>query len=228
MKSFFIRVTTAAFLSLVLAAGAAAQVNSAIGGTVEDASKALIPGVSVTAVNTQTGVSTKTVSNESGVYNFPVLVPGRYDVRADLPGFRAKSFSGVELGAGAAVRLNFVLEVGTVQTSVDVTIAADSLLTSSSASVGEVLTANRVTNLPIVGNDVLDLVRIMPGYRESPAGAAFDTFAGTPAATVNTTRDGISVTDGRFNNGVYSTTTINPDLVGEKGEQSLLSFYLFF
>src|SRR5436190_16016260 len=67
MKSFFIRVTTAAFLSLVLAAGAAAQVNSAIGGTVEDASKALIPGVSVTAVNTQTGVSTKTVSNESGV-----------------------------------------------------------------------------------------------------------------------------------------------------------------
>jgi len=206
---------TAGFLCLLLAASAAAQVNSAIGGTVEDASKALIPGVSVTALNTQTGVSTKTVSNESGVYNFPVLVPGRYDVRADLPGFRAKSFSGVELGAGVAVRLNFVLEVGTVSTSVDVTVASDSLLASSSASVGEVLSSTRVTNLPIVGNDVLDLVRIMPGYRESPQGAAFDTFAGTSAATVNTTRDGVSVTDGRFNNGVYSTTTINPDLVGE-------------
>src|SRR5688572_9096653 len=194
MKMFGVRVTTAGFLCLLLAASAAAQVNSAIGGTVEDASKALIPGVSVTAVNTQTGVSAKTVSNESGLYNFPVLVPGRYDVRADLPGFRAKSFSGVELGAGSTVRLNFVLEVGNLETAVDVTVAADSLLASSSASIGEVLNSTRVTNLPIVGNDVLDLVRIMPGFRESTLGAAFDTFAGAPAATVNTTRDGISVT----------------------------------
>src|SRR6185295_3950610 len=198
MRIFRVRVAATGLLCLLLAASAAAQVNSAIGGTVEDASKALIPGVSVTAVNTQTGVTSKTISNESGVYNFPVLVPGKYDVKAELPGFRAKSFSGVDLGAGTAVRLNFVLEVGTVSTSVDVTVAADSLLASSSASVGEVLSSARVTNLPIVGNDVLDLVRIMPGYRESPAGAAFDTFAGAPAATVNTTRDGISVTDGRF------------------------------
>jgi hypothetical protein len=66
-----------------------------------------------------------------------------------------------------------------------------------------------------VSNNVLDLVRILPGYRESPGGNAFDTFAGQASNTVNTVRDGLSVTDGRFNNGVFSTTTINPDLVGE-------------
>jgi len=214
----FARIMSAGFLCLLLAASAAAQVNSAIAGSVEDPSKALIPGVSVTAVNTQTGVTSKTISNEAGVYNFPVLVPGKYDVKAELPGFRTKSFSGVDLGAGVAVRLNFVMEVGSLNTSVDVSIATDSLLALSSASVGEVLNQNRVLNLPIVGNDVLDLVRIMPGYRQGPGGllgAALDTFAGTSAGTVNTTRDGISVSDGRFNNGVYSTTTINPDLVGE-------------
>ena len=70
-------------------------------------------------------------------------------------------------------------------------------------------------NLPVVGNNVLDLVRILPGFRESTAGEAFDTFAGAAANTLNTVRDGISVSDGRFNNGLFSTTTINPDLVGE-------------
>jgi hypothetical protein len=101
---------------------------------------------------------------------------------------------------------------------VNVEISTDSLLATSSASVGEVLNADRVANLPLVGNNVLDLVKIMPGYRQGPGGllgAQLDTFAGTPASQVNTTRDGISVTDGRFINGAYSTTTINPDLVGE-------------
>ena len=50
---------------------------------------------------------------------------------------------------------------------------------------------------------------------KAPAGDAFDTFAGAAANTLNTVRDGISVSDGRFNNGLFSTTTINPDLVGE-------------
>src|SRR5262249_55877310 len=96
-----------------------------------------------------------------------------------------------------------------------VTVEADTLLATSSPSIGEVLTEKRVGDLPITSNDVLDLVRILPGYRESPGGNAFDTFAGLGSNTVNTVRDGLSVTDGRFNNGVFSTTTINPDLVGE-------------
>ena len=202
-------------LCLFMASHAFSQVNSSINGTVEDASRALIPGVSVRALNTQTGVESITVSNESGAYSFPALIPGVYKVTASLPGFNSRSFDDVQLSAGVTLRLNFTLQVGNVATSVEVQISADRLLSESSASIGEVLSQEKISSLPLVGNDILDLVRILPGFRESAAGAGFDTFAGVPAGMANTTRDGLSVTDGRWNNGIFSTTTLNPDLVGE-------------
>jgi len=209
------RIIAAAVLCFGLCIQVFAQVNSSIGGTVEDTSKALIPGVSVTATNTLTGVTNTVVTNEAGTYNFPVLIPGNYKVTAELAGFRSYTYNDVQLSAGTPIRLNFALEVGGVAQAVEVTVAADSILATSSSSIGEVLTQKRVVDLPITSNNVLDLIRILPGYRESPGGNAFDTFAGQASNTVNTVRDGLSVTDGRFNNGVFSTTTINPDLVGE-------------
>jgi Carboxypeptidase regulatory-like domain len=209
------RKTTILFVCLFMAAIAFAQVNSSISGTVQDASQALIPGVSITATNTQTGVQASVITNESGAYNFAALIPGTYKVTADLAGFRPYTYNEVQLSAGLPLRLNFTLEVGTVSQAVEVTVDADSLLSTSVASIGEVLNEKRVMDLPITSNNVLDLVRILPGFRESPGGNAFDTFAGQASNTVNTVRDGLSVTDGRFNNGIFSTTTINPDLVGE-------------
>jgi hypothetical protein len=205
----------AILITLAFSSAASAQVNSAISGTVEDTTRARIPGVSITATNIQTGVENRTITNDAGAYNFPALNPGTYRIKAELAGFTSKAASGIELGAGVPLRQNFVLEIGTAGTSVNVEVAPESLLAATSASIGEVLTGERAANLPLVGNSILDLVRILPGYRESALGAAFDTFAGTAASSVNTTRDGISVTDGRFNNGVFSTTTINPDMVGE-------------
>src|SRR5262245_38567096 len=76
------------------------QVNSAIGGTVHDSLNALIPGVSIVAVNSATGVETRTITNDSGVYNFPSLLPGDYKVSASLPGFKTHTFSSVELTQG--------------------------------------------------------------------------------------------------------------------------------
>ena len=150
-------IAATALLCFALPTIAFAQVNSAIGGTVQDSSQALIPGVSIKATNTQTGVVTTTISNESGAYNFAALIPGTYSVTASLPGFRSKTFSDVQLSAAAPLRLNFTLEVGAVSTQVDVTVAPDTLLTQSGASIGEVLTESRVQNLPVVGNNVLDL-----------------------------------------------------------------------
>src|SRR5215510_911151 len=67
------------------------SVYSTISGTVEDATKALIPGVALTATNTATGIVTMTVSNEAGVYSFPSLQPGTYRVTAELPGFQTET-----------------------------------------------------------------------------------------------------------------------------------------
>ena len=61
--------------------------NGSLSGTVTDAAKAFIPGVTVTATNTETGVVNSGISNESGTYNIPSLLPGVYKVTAELPGF---------------------------------------------------------------------------------------------------------------------------------------------
>src|SRR5437667_12487205 len=91
---------------------------SRITGTVADASGALIPGVSVTATHTQTGVVTTVLSNESGAYNFASLQPGPYKVAAELPGFQSKNYDNVNLGTSDQIRLNFTLTVASVAQSV--------------------------------------------------------------------------------------------------------------
>src|SRR6516225_5037622 len=62
--------------------------NAQLGGLIEDSSKALIPGVTVTATNVDTNVTQTTLSNESGTYTFSALAPGKYKVSADLSGFK--------------------------------------------------------------------------------------------------------------------------------------------
>src|SRR5215475_12828441 len=140
--------------------------NGSVSGTVTDAAKAFIPGVTVTATNTETGVISTSISNESGTYNIPSLLPGVYKVTAELPGFQTQTYTDVRLGNAAQIRLNFALQVATLNTTVEVTISADRLLLESASSVGGVLTEKTVRDLPVVGvmgNDVLNQVRTLPG-----------------------------------------------------------------
>src|SRR5688500_15447340 len=91
-----------------LTSGALAQSsNGSIGGVVRDASQALIPGVTIKVANTQTGVISTSVTNESGVYNVPSLLPGIYKVSAELPGFRTSVYNDVQLGTSGQIRLDF-------------------------------------------------------------------------------------------------------------------------
>ena len=191
-----------------------AQGNGQVSGSVQDPSKALIPGVTITLTNTATGVVSTQVSNESGVYSFASVPPGAYKLSGSLPGFKTAVFNDVTVGTSAQVRLNITMQLGEVASLVEVSVSAQQLLTESSASIGEVLTQQRVSDLPMVRGDVLDLVRIMPGMRVDPFGDQFSAFTGLPTNTINTTRDGLSVTDTR-NNILSGTTTMSPDLVGE-------------
>jgi protocatechuate 3,4-dioxygenase beta subunit len=78
---------------LFLATNGFAQViNATLNGTVSDSSGALVPGVEVTAKQTETGVVSTTLSNESGAYRFGSLQPGSYQVSAALPDFRRRPF----------------------------------------------------------------------------------------------------------------------------------------
>src|SRR5438093_10824249 len=71
--------------------------NATVGGTVQDAMGAFIPGVSITATNTATGIVTTVISNEAGAYQFASLQSGIYKLSAELPGFQTHVFEQVNL-----------------------------------------------------------------------------------------------------------------------------------
>ena len=126
-------ITVSVLVCLISANNLFAQTgNASVGGFVQDATKAFIPGVTVTAANTQTGVVSSAVTNESGVYNIPSLLPGTYKLTAELPGFRPHIYNNVQLGSSTAGRYNFTLEVGALTDSVEVTALATHLLAASS------------------------------------------------------------------------------------------------
>jgi hypothetical protein len=211
-----------ALLLFSFATSAIAQTGSAqLGGTVTDQTNALIPGVTVTATNVDTNVAQTTISNESGAYSFPVLQPGTYRVTGSLPGFKQAVFNNVELPYAGQVRINIAMQVGVTDTTVDVTVEGATLLRQSSASVGDVLSQNQIQNLPLVGNNILDLLATLPGLRDGGQAEGQDsTINGLGMNTVNTTRDGMSINDARnspqiWGTRVLSQTALLPELVGE-------------
>src|SRR5437762_13174457 len=108
-------------LGAVLSTHSFAQTsNATLGGTVSDASGALIPGVTITATNTGTGIVTTVLSNEAGAYQFASLQTGTYKGSAELSGFRTQTYNEVALGISQQVRFNFALHVGSVAHGVDV------------------------------------------------------------------------------------------------------------
>src|SRR2546427_830789 len=215
-------------LLLILSTQAIAQTsNATVGGTVADATGALIPGVSVTATNVATGIVTTVLTNEAGAYQFASLQTGTYKVVSELSGFQTQAYNNVALGISQQVRLNFTLQVGSVAQAVEVTAAADTLIATTSSSIGNVLPEHQVRDLPLGGRNVLDLLRTAGGVSNVSAGTTSGAvvdgatvgdsgyFAGGRLSAVNTTRDGFVVSDGRYNHGAFSVTYTSPDLVEE-------------
>jgi hypothetical protein len=203
-------------LSLVLCTYALGQsTNATVSGTVEDSTRAVLPGVTITVTNTATGVASTAVTNEAGTYNVPSLLPGPYKVTAELPGFQTKTYE-VTLGNAQTVRLNFSLNVAGVGTAVEVSVAVDTLIATSSASIGEVLSQDKLNNLPLVGNNALFLVNTLAGTRMDDNGVT-GTFAGMTNYNVNVQRDGIdaSASARYMQAGIQTATMMSPDLIGE-------------
>src|SRR5881296_931170 len=102
-----IRLRSAGLLASVFLLGAATAasaqsqaINGSIEGTVTDTSGAALPGVTVTVTNTDTGAARAVVSNDHGVYRAPLLPLGKYDVVAELQGFKKFEQTGITLSAG--------------------------------------------------------------------------------------------------------------------------------
>ena len=207
---------TTIVLLLSLAPNAIAQETATVTGTVTDATGALIPGAEVTATNDNTGISRLGVSGETGSYTLQALQPGSYTIVASLPGFSDAGIQ-INLSPNQTYRENFELQVGTVATAVEVISDADALLATTGASVGDALPEEEVLALPLATRDVFDLLDTTAGLVRDRNEDDATNFAGTRVSAVNTTRDGIPVSDGRYLdwNGAFSATYSSPDLIEE-------------
>src|SRR5688572_14437690 len=120
MKRIVIAVMAGLLVSAFCSAAAFAQSTAQISGTVRDQSGAVLPGVEVTATQTETGISRNTVTNETGSYVLSNLAIGPYRLEAGLPGFRTYVQTGIVLQVNSDPAINPVLEVGQVTEQVEV------------------------------------------------------------------------------------------------------------
>src|SRR6188472_4130984 len=106
-----------------------AQTQGGITGTVTDSSGAAIPGATVTVTNTATGGTRNTTTNAEGLYTFPSLPPGTYELKVELQGFKTAEISAFKVDIQQTVRRDVAVQVGTLQETVTVNTTATLLNT---------------------------------------------------------------------------------------------------
>ncbi len=166
MTRFLRDLSVGAALLLLASVAAFAQATAELNGRVTDESGAVLPGVTVTATQTDTGFTRTVVTEGSGTYVMPNLPTGPYRLEASLQGFRTYAQTGVVLQVGASPTLNVVLAIGNLAETVAVEAAAP-LVDVRSAGISEVVDQERIVELPLQGRQVTDLIVL--------AGAAVET-----------------------------------------------------
>jgi hypothetical protein len=219
----------ALLLSVVLCSGSLwAQATAQISGTVRDQTGAVLPGVEVTATQTDTGIARSAVTNETGSYVLPNLAIGPYRLEATLPGFRTFVQVGIVLQVNANPVINPILEVGQVSEQVEVQANA-ALVETRSQGVGAVMENQRILELPLNGRQVADLIELSGAATPSVAGQAPKNFQRNVVVSVaGGLGQGLAyVLDGAFHNQFTSggnMSTPFPDALQEfKLETSALS-----
>jgi hypothetical protein len=151
---------------------AIAQVQAGrIVGTIFDPQRAAVPGATVTVTNEATKLSRSVITGETGGFVVTPLNPGMYTLRATAAGFSTTTRGGIELVVGEAVRVDLELRLG--ETAVEVRVVADApLLSTESATLGQVVTNTQIVNLPLNGRSFHELARLTPGAVLLPATGA--------------------------------------------------------
>jgi hypothetical protein len=161
MRRLHIPAWLAALGLLLTSSVALAQLSTAqLNGRVTDESGAVLPGVTVTAIQTNTAVSRTDVTDANGVYVLPNLPTGPYRLEVSLAGFRTYVQTGLVLQVAASAVINAVLSVGALAETVTVEGAAP-LVDVQSSGVSEVVRTQEILALPLNGRNAADLVAIV-------------------------------------------------------------------
>jgi hypothetical protein len=150
------------FIAFLFANTATAQVGGSLSGTVKDPSGGVVPGVSVTATNTVLKTMFSTVTDGQGLYSFPKLAVGKYDLTLQIDGFKPLKRIGIQVDADSALQINATLELGEQSETVTVSVNAVRVDTVST-QLGEVVPSQTMTSLSLNGRSYTDLLAIQPG-----------------------------------------------------------------
>ena len=176
-------------------------------GTVRDSSRAVIPGASVTVRNVAMGTTTNAVTNPDGLFEVPYLIPGDYEVTVELSGFKKYIRQGLQVRVADRLQLEIELEIGGAVEVVTVTAAA-ALLETSTASLGSVVDARRVSELPTPHGDPYALIGLAAGVSYTGSGRLDRPFE--PTHIVGYAMDGTRGNRSDLTiDGVPSTATAN-------------------
>ncbi|HET6216666.1 MAG TPA: carboxypeptidase-like regulatory domain-containing protein [Acidobacteriaceae bacterium] len=171
---------------------------SGIAGTVTDPTGAAVPNAKITITNESTGVQRQTVSSSSGDYFVRGLPPGTYTVGTEVPGFQTTTAAHVVTEVDEVSTVNVTLKVGATTTQVSVAAATAATLNTESATVGTLVTAKELTNLPLDGRSWISLNYLTPGAVNFHGTTAHESIMGSvtpPNVVLNGLRGG--------NNGYY-------------------------
>jgi hypothetical protein len=160
-----VRIFTVIVLSLGLSATAFAQsqaINATIEGTIVDDQGAVLPGVTITVANMDTGDTRVVVSNESGLYRAPLLPLGTYRVSAELQGFRRFEQTGIVLTAGRTAVLDMTLSVGAIAETITVT-GDTPLVDFGKIEQGRTITEAEIKTLPLTSRNPYNFALLQPG-----------------------------------------------------------------
>lgn len=193
-----------------LAGSAAAQtITAAITGTVADPSGAVVANAKVMATNTGTNVTFDATTNESGVYTFPFLPVGNYNVTVTNAGFKKSVVGPFKLEVNQTARVDVKLELGEATQTVEITDVAPILQTESTQT-GDTLSSAKLTNIPLNGRNFVSLTLLVPGaVSPNPSGmngrlGARPYVNGNREQTNNFLLDGVDVNDSIDNRVGYS------------------------
>ncbi|MGH9469045.1 MAG: carboxypeptidase regulatory-like domain-containing protein [Terriglobia bacterium] len=208
--------------ALVLAASirvSAQAVTGTILGTVTDASGARVPGATIKAVNSLTGISRTTTADSQGDYIFPALTVGQYRIEADVSGFQRFVREGVGLSVNQNARVDVVLRLGQVTQSVVVKQNAP-LVDTHDVQIGGLVDRQRVEDLPLNGRNVYSLVTLLPGVTSVSLPDQPGPLGGTNMNVngARTTENAEFLLDGGYNAAPYRNSgnlVPNPDAVEE-------------
>jgi len=159
------------------------QATGSFSGTVSDNSGAVVAGAKVTVTAQATNVSRDAKTDDTGHYLVPLLSVGEYTLHVEAPGFKAAESKDVRLQIDEHRELDFKLAPASVSTSVEVN-ASEVAVETTTPTLGQVITSEQVSELPLNGRDFVQLATLTPGVAQETNPNSF--FNGGASSEVST------------------------------------------